>query len=294
MTALSIEDKKQKAADRFKQIRLDICAIMEKIEHDYQQETSIIEKKLQFNHNPWQRQYDNDEHKQLLGSGETGMMKGNVFEKIGINFSHVHGTFSEEFSKEIPGATESNGDFWASGVSFVAHPSNPFVPAAHMNIRMIATSQSWFGGGGDLNPAIAHDDDTAAFHNALKQTCDNYDSDAYDKYKKWCDKYFYMPHRDKNRGVGGIFYDYLDSSDWQKDFNFTCNVALSFANIYNDIVRGNMYQQWNDDNKKTQLIYRGLYAEFNLIYDRGTRFGLMSGGNSEAILMSLPPVAHWD
>lgn len=291
---LSLEEKKQQASDKFYQTRKDICAMMEKIEQDYSQNSSQTNKDLHFNHTPWQRPYDNDAHKQLLGSGETGMMKGNFFEKIGINFSHVHGTFSEEFAKEIPGAIESDGNFWASGVSFVAHPFNPLVPAAHMNIRMIATSKSWFGGGGDLNPAIPNDDDTNAFHKALKQTCDDYDDDAYHKYKKWCDDYFYMPHRHKHRGVGGIFYDYLDSGDWQKDFDFTSAVALCFADIYRDIVHDNMHKKWTDDDKKQQLIYRGLYAEYNLIYDRGTRFGLMSGGNSEAILMSLPPVAHWD
>ena len=301
---IDLANKKRIMSDWFAQIRYTIASQCENIEKEFTKNFNGVygdgtyaddsKNNAVFSHNSWHREHDEDSEKQLLGSGKTGIMKGHVFEKIGINFSHVHGKFSEKFAHEIPGTDKSNGNFWASGVSFVAHPRNPYVPAAHMNTRMIVTSKSWFGGGGDLNPAIETPKDTQDFHQAFKTLCDDYNDTAYDKYKKWCDDYFYIPHRKKNRGVGGIFYDYLDSGDWHNDMNFTKQTAKVFGDIYTDIVKRHMYKTWNDDDKKQQLLYRGLYAEYNLIYDRGTRFGLMSGGNSDAILMSLPPIAHWD
>ncbi|MGY9002831.1 MAG: oxygen-dependent coproporphyrinogen oxidase, partial [Rhodospirillales bacterium] len=204
----------------------------------------------------------------------------------------VYGEFSEEFRAKIPGAAE-DPRFWAAGVSLVVHPRSPKVPIAHMNTRMIVTTQGWFGGGGDLTPVFPIDKDTDDFHGAFKKACDAHDPEYYPKYKEWCDRYFYLPHREETRGVGGIFYDNLDTGDWGNDFAFTQDVGKSFLDIYPQIIRRHMNEDWTDAEKQKQLVKRGRYVEFNLIYDRGTLFGLKTGGNTEAILMSLPPEANW-
>jgi coproporphyrinogen III oxidase len=219
-------------------------------------------------------------------------MHGRVFEKVGVNISTVFGTFSDDFKGQISGA-EDDGNFWASGISLVAHMRNPHVPAAHMNTRFIATSKNWFGGGGDLTPLLPDAAAGAEFHAALKAACDSHNLDYYPKYKKWCDEYFYLPHRDEPRGAGGIFYDNLNSGDWAKDFAFTRDVGTAFKNGYAEIVKSRMDLPWTDEDRHAQLVRRGRYVEFNLLYDRGTLFGLKTGGNIEAILMSLPPEVRW-
>ncbi len=227
------------------------------------------------------------------GSGEMSMMKGKVFEKVGVNISTVWGEFSPEFTKTIPGA-ETDPRFWASGISVVAHMASPHIPAVHMNTRFITTTKQWFGGGADLTPIYPVEQDTKDFHGSFKKVCDAYDKDYYAKFKKWCDEYFYLKHRKEMRGVGGIFYDYVDSGAWQKDFNFTKDIGNNFLEIYADIVARHKDKKWTEGEREYQLRKRGRYVEFNLLYDRGTKFGLMTDGNTEAILMSMPPVVKWD
>jgi len=278
---LSIAQKKALASDWFRALRDDICTAFETIEEI----AATTDKPAgRFARKAWQREGG--------GGGEMSLMHGNVFEKVGVNISTVHGAFSDDFKGQIRGA-EEDGAFWASGISLVAHMRNPHVPAAHMNTRFICTSQSWFGGGGDLTPLLPDAAAGTQFHAGLKRACDLHDPDYYPKYKKWCDEYFYLPHRDEPRGAGGIFYDNLDSGIWHADFAFTQDVGRAFRDAYVEIVKSRMDRRWTDADRHQQLVRRGRYVEFNLLYDRGTLFGLKTGGNIEAILMSLPPEVRW-
>ncbi len=226
------------------------------------------------------------------GGGTMAILEGEVFEKAGVNVSTVFGEFSKEFCTQIPGA-EENPHFWASGLSVVVHPRSPHVPIVHMNTRMIMTEKQWFGGGIDLTPCFPIDKDTNDFHAALKKTCDAFDATYYSTFKHAADEYFYLPHRQEARGVGGIFYDYLNSGNWEKDFAFTQDVGRTFADIYPELVRRHLHTPWTEGERTAQLKKRGRYVEFNLLYDRGTLFGLKTDGNVEAILMSLPPLVQW-
>ena len=226
------------------------------------------------------------------GGGEYKILKnGKIFEKVGVNFSEVYGKFSNEMKKKIPGA-RINSNFWATGISVVMHMKNPHIPAMHFNTRYIYTTFGWFGGGIDLTPCINDTKEKKWFHHQLKKTCNKHNKDYYKKYKKWCDEYFYLPHRKETRGVGGIFFDYK-KSNWKKDFVFVRDVGLTFKTIFNSIIKKKYKKRWNIKQKELQYIKRGRYTEFNLLYDRGTKFGLQTGGNINGILMSLPPIAKW-
>lgn len=270
----------------FEDLRNQICSAFEKLEDELTGPFADREPG-RFVRSSWHR---NDDPKK--GGGTMSVMKGRVFEKVGVNISTVYGEFPEEFAKSIPGA-DKDPRFWASGISLVAHMHNPLVPAVHMNTRHIITTRDWFGGGGDLNAAHPNAKDTEDFHASFKKACDKHDPDYYPKYKKWCDEYFYIKHRNRARGEGGIFYDQLNSGDWEKDFAFTQDVGKAFLDIYPQLVRCHMNKSWTAEQREALLYYRGLYAEFNLVYDRGTAFGLKTGGNVDAILMSLPPEAKW-
>ena len=288
---VSFDKKQQLAASWFEELRNRICNEFENIEEQYLQsgncpidpEVSAVDAKFKCEF--WERAGG--------GGGQMSVMKGNVFEKVGVNISTVFGEFSKEFRDQIPG-TKNSPNFWASGISLVAHMRSPLVPAVHMNTRFICTEKSWFGGGADLNPMFEVQEDKETFHQAFKVACDKHDKNYYPEFKKQCDEYFYIKHRKQSRGVGGIFYDYLNSGDFENDFAFTRDVGLAFLDIFPKLVRKNMFKKWSDQQREEQLIKRGLYTEFNLIYDRGTKFGLMTDGNVKAILMSLPPIAKWN
>ena len=295
-TDMTLDERKDIAAAWFIDLRNQICAEFERIEDELAGGNTADLKAGRFERTPWSRpetDQPNESGSILNGGGEISLMKGRVFEKVGVNISQVYGRFSEEFAAKIPGAEESDGHFWATGVSLVAHMQSPRVPAVHMNTRMIATSKSWFGGGADLTPMVENPEDTKMFHDALKANCDAHNPDYYQEHKDWADRYFYLPHRDEPRGVGGTFYDYLDSSDWDADFSYTKGTGLAFLDVYPKIVRAHMNEEWSQDEREHQLVRRGRYVEYNLLYDRGTQFGLKTGGNTEAILMSMPPEVKW-
>ena len=274
---MEINIKKKLVRNWFKILQDVICHDIEKIE----------KKSKKFISKEWQRNNHKDQ-----GGGEYRILKnGKVFDKVGVNFSEVQGKFSKEFKKKIPGAN-LNPNFWASGISIVMHMKNPYIPAMHFNTRYIFTSYGWFGGGIDVTPCIRDDKLKKWFHKEIKLTCDKYNRNYYKKYKKWCDQYFYLPHRKETRGIGGIFFDYK-KSNWEKDFAFVRDLGLTFKFIFRSVIENKINKNWNNNEKDLQYVKRGRYAEFNLIYDRGTKFGLQTSGNIDAILMSLPPITKW-
>lgn len=284
---LMMDAQQQAARSWFESLRDRICATFEAIEAEAGSDA-------RFAFTPWNRENDPEAKG---GGGVQGLMKGRVFEKVGVNVSTVGGAFSPEFAKTIHGAGEQDPGFFATGISLVAHMANPHVPAVHMNTRFLCTTKRWFGGGADLNPPLPYDDDTADFHARLKLACDPHGADYYDRFRQWADDYFWIPHRKTHRGVGGIFYDHLDFQDdagFDANFAFTRAVGEAFLDIFPTIVRRRMGMMANDQDQRQMLAFRGRYAEFNLVYDRGTAFGLKTGGNVDAILMSLPPVATWE
>ncbi len=291
------ENRKQQAAGWFSVLRDRICAEFETIESEAAGTHADLPPG-RFARKTWQRDDAGGQPGNTDGGGGTmSLMTGRVFEKVGVNISTVHGTFSPEFARQMPGAAE-DGTFWASGISIVAHMRSPLVPAVHMNTRYIATSHAWFGGGADMTPTFPNDEDTSDFHAALKRACDGADPEYHARFKDWCDRYFFLPHRGEPRGIGGIFYDNLATGDgsqagWDADFAFTRAVGEAFLDVYPRIVRRHMNEPWSEEQRAALLVKRGRYVEFNLLYDRGTTFGLRTGGNIEAILMSLPPLAAW-
>jgi coproporphyrinogen III oxidase len=268
----------------FAELRDRICTVFEAVEDEFAREHPAGSSAGRFERTEWQRPGG--------GGGTISVMRGRVFEKVGVNISTVWGEFSSEFRQDIPGA-EGDPRFWASGISLVAHMHSPLVPAVHMNTRHIVTTKAWFGGGADLTPIYPDAAAVEEFHASLAAACASYDSASYARFKAWCDEYFFLKHRGEPRGAGGIFFDYLDSGDWERDFAFLCSVGEAFLAVYPVIVRSRMLLSWTADQRRHQLVRRGRYVEFNLLYDRGTIFGLRTGGNVEAILMSLPPEAAW-
>lgn len=282
----------------FQSLRDRICDSYEAIEAEAESGNSpILNGRAQagrFKREAWSRHVD--EGATLNGGGVMSIMRGRVFEKVGVNVSAVWGEFSPEFRNAIPGA-DQDPRFFATGISLVAHPCNPHVSAAHFNTRLIITSKGWFGGGGDITPIFPQSapakEDAAIFHEALRNACDAHDQTYYPRYKEWCDRYFFLPHRHEPRGLGGIFFDHHNTANPEDDFAFTRDVGIAFAETYPSVVRRRMMTPWSDADRETQLIRRGRYVEFNLIHDRGTIFGLKTGGNTEAILMSMPPEVKW-
>ena len=267
------ENKKQLASEWFRELRDNFCSQFETIDGE------------KFVRNKWSHSGE--------GGGEMSVMKGSVFEKVGVNISTVNGRFKEEFRENVSG-TENSPNYWASGISIVAHMHSPYIPAFHFNTRFIATDEQWFGGGADLTPTIINDDDVEEFHNTFRDACNNHDKSYYQNFRKQCEEYFFLPHRNEERGKGGIFFDHMNTGDWKKDFEFVKEVGMAFLKVVPSIIKKRKNIRWDENEKNLQLLKRGRYVEFNLLWDRGTQFGLKTGGNTEAILMSMPPEAKWD
>ena len=274
---MNISIKKDLVSNWFKLLQNAICNDILRIEKN----------KVNFQSTSWKRSSIKNE-----GGGEFRILKnGKIFEKVGVNFSKVYGKFPKQFQKDIPGASK-DPRFWASGISMVMHMQNPHIPAMHFNTRFICTTKNWFGGGMDVTPAIKDEKEKKNFHKILKAMCDRHNKNYYKKYKNWCDKYFYLAHRNERRGIGGIFFDYK-KDNWEKDFEFVRDVGICFNNIFKEIIKNNKSKKWTRKQKEAQYLKRGRYVEFNLLYDRGTKFGLQTNGNIDAILMSMPPIAKW-
>ena len=274
---MDFEIRKDLTSNWFKTLQDSICHSISELEKN----------KIKFKSTTWKRDQNKDE-----GGGEYRILKdGRIFDKVGVNFSKVYGKFPKHFQKQIPGA-EKNPNFWASGISVVMHMKNPLIPAMHFNTRYICTSHDWFGGGMDVTPSKKDENEKKEFHKILKKMCNRHNKKYYPKYKKWCDEYFYLPHRKEARGIGGIFFDYK-KNNFEKDFKFVREVGTTFELIFKKIIKKKYKKKWTLKDKEKQYIKRGRYTEFNLLYDRGTKFGLQTGGNVEGILMSLPPIAKW-